>query len=93
MQKKENKNKDEKDLRKNGFFNWLIHFKGMSSEEIRKGFLNNLEYNIAKDRFSFTLYDQFLGLSYTVRERLIERWIASHQHYHSGHGEHAPTDN
>ena len=83
MQKKENKNKDEKELRKNGFFNWLIHFKGMSSEEIRKGFLNNLEYNIAKDRFSFTLYDQFLGLSYTVRERLIERWIASHQHYHA----------
>ncbi|MCX7727241.1 MAG: glycogen/starch/alpha-glucan family phosphorylase, partial [Chitinispirillaceae bacterium] len=68
--------------KRENFSNWTIHFKGMGPEEIRKGFLNNLEYNIAKDRYSLTLHDQFLSLSYTIRERLIERWIISHQKYH-----------
>lgn len=61
---------------------WNVQQKGMSADDIRRGFLNNLEYNIAKDKSSLTLYDQYLGLSYTVRERLIERWIASRQNYH-----------
>ena len=63
---------------------WYVHYKGMSADDIRRGFLNNLEYNIAKDKFSLTPYDQFLSMSYTVRERLIERWIASRQQYHNG---------
>lgn len=62
---------------------WFIHFKGMNREDLRKGFLNNLEYNIAKDKFSLTPYDQFLSLSYTVRERIIERWISTRQQYHT----------
>jgi len=52
---------------------WAVHFKGMKEEHIRLGFLNNLEYNLAKDSFSVTPYDTFLSLSYTVRERLINR--------------------
>ena len=69
--------KTKRDLSK-----WYIHYKGMSSDDIRRGFLNNLEYNIAKDKYSLTPYDQFLSLSYTVRERLIERWIASRQQHY-----------
>ncbi len=83
MREKDGNKKDQTAAVKNGFDKWRIKFKGMSSEDIRKGFLNNLEYNISKDRFTFTLYDQFLSLAYTVRERLIERWISSHQHYHA----------
>ena len=30
---------------------WLIHFKGMEKDDIRLGFLNNLEYNLSKDNF------------------------------------------
>ena len=63
---------------------WYVHYKGMTADDIRRGFLNNLEYNIAKDKYSLTPYDQFLSMSYTVRERLIERWIASRQQYHQG---------
>jgi starch phosphorylase len=55
----------------------------MSADDIRQGFLDNLEYNIAKDKHSITSHDQYLSLSYTVRERLIERWIASRQNYHN----------
>ena len=82
MNKNVQNSKSSLNLMNNSFSNWLIHYKGMKSEDIRKGFLNNLEYNIAKDKYTLTLYDQFLSLSYTVRERLIERWIASHQKYH-----------
>jgi starch phosphorylase len=63
-------------------FKWALRFKGKTVEDIRRGFLSNLEYNLARDRYSLTLYDEFLSLSYTVRERLIERWIASQQRYH-----------
>jgi starch phosphorylase len=62
---------------------WELMYKGGSAADIRRGFLSNLEYNLAKDRFSHTPFDEFLGLAYTVRERLIERWIASRQQYHS----------
>lgn len=62
---------------------WRIHYKGMDAEAIRRGFLNNLEYSIAKDKFTLTSYDEFLSLAYTVRERLIERWILTQQQYHS----------
>jgi starch phosphorylase len=62
---------------------WLIHFKGMNPEDIHRGFLNNLEYNIAKDQYTMTPYDKFLSLSYTIRDRLIERWISTQQHYHT----------
>ena len=65
-----------------GASKWAIHFKGMNAEHIRLGFLNNLEYNLAKDKFSITAYDKFLSLSYTVRDRLIERWITTRQQYH-----------
>jgi glycogen phosphorylase len=69
-------------LRGGGSLNWKLRYKGKSVEDIRRGFLSNLEYNIARDPYSLTLYDEFLSLSYTVRERLIERWIASRQQYH-----------
>jgi hypothetical protein len=36
---------------------WIIHSKGMKAEDIRDDFLHNLEYNIAKDKFTFTKHD------------------------------------
>jgi starch phosphorylase len=76
--KKEPSNIDASTLEK-----WHVLYKGMSAEDIRKGFLNNLEYNLAKDKYSLTSYDQFLSMSYTIRERIIERWIASRQQFHT----------
>jgi glycogen phosphorylase len=74
---------EERKISNDTFEKWVIHYKGLSSDELRRGFLNNLEYFIAKDKYSLTLYDQFLSLSYTVRERLIERWLASQQKFHT----------
>ena len=62
---------------------WKINFKGMDKSGMHLSFLNNLEYNISKDSVSHTPYDQFLGLSYAVRERVIERWISTSQQYNA----------
>ncbi|MBD3314756.1 MAG: glycogen/starch/alpha-glucan family phosphorylase [Chitinivibrionales bacterium] len=61
---------------------WPMHFKGMTSADIREGFLNSLRYTIGKDQYTLTKYDQFMALSNTVRERLIERWIMTQQEYY-----------
>ncbi len=61
--------------------NWNISFKGMKTEDIRCGILNNIEYNIGKDKTSLTAYDEYMGFCYTIRERIIERWIKSTQSY------------
>ena len=57
-------------------------FQGHGAGEYQVGFLNSLEYNLAKDGYTLTPYSQFLSLALTVRDRLIERWIISKQQYH-----------
>src|SRR4030088_1337344 len=43
---------------------------------------NHLLYSLAKDQYSATARDRFLSLALTVRDRLIERWIATQQRYY-----------
>lgn len=62
---------------------WAVYFKGMTSRDLRTGFLNKLEYSIAKDEYTYVPYDLFLSLSYVIRDRLIERWIITQQKYHA----------
>ncbi|MDR0305227.1 MAG: glycogen/starch/alpha-glucan phosphorylase [Chitinispirillales bacterium] len=67
-------------------YKWRINHKGTDETDVRHSFLSNLEYNISKDPSNpalIKLYDQFLSLSYAVRERVIERWISTSQQYYS----------
>jgi len=82
VRKVDNNDPKQSEEAKKAASKWVVHFKGMNTENISLGFLNNLEYGLGKDRFSLTPYDEFLSLSYTVRERLIERWIMTRQQYH-----------
>ncbi|MHB9024071.1 MAG: glycogen/starch/alpha-glucan phosphorylase [Armatimonadota bacterium] len=61
---------------------WRIHFKGDDAGSFVRSILNNMEYRLAKDRYSATEYDQFLSAAYSVMEHLVERWIATQQTYH-----------
>src|SRR4051812_35124562 len=45
-------------------------------------FTNHLLYSLAKDQYSATARDRFMSLAMTVRDRLIERWIATQQRYY-----------
>ena len=51
-------------------------------ESLQKSFGRHLESSLAKDDYSATKLDIYKSLSYTVRDRLIERWIATQQTYY-----------
>lgn len=58
-------------------------FKDMTKKGMELSFIANREYSLAKDRYTATLYDDFLATSIAVRDRLVERWIATQQRYHN----------
>lgn len=51
-------------------------------EEIKEKFLYHRKYSLAKDKYTATSYDDFLALSLTVRDMLIEKWIKTQQTYY-----------
>ncbi|MBP9865766.1 MAG: glycogen/starch/alpha-glucan family phosphorylase, partial [Candidatus Omnitrophica bacterium] len=54
----------------------------MSAEGIAKSFQFNLNYGLAKDRHTTTPYDNFLAMSMSILNRIVERWIKTQQNYH-----------
>lgn len=49
---------------------------------LQRSFANHLEHSFAKDTYSATRLDFYKALAYTVRDRLVERWIATQQAYY-----------
>jgi len=58
------------------------YYKDMTKNGIRVSFIANREYNLAKDKYTATLYDDFLATSIAVRDRIVERWMVTQQRYH-----------
>jgi starch phosphorylase len=57
---------------------------GLDAESIRKGFLNHLEFTLAElPEHVDTEWEPYLSLALTVRDRLIERWIRTHDAYYA----------
>ncbi|MFA5157120.1 MAG: glycogen/starch/alpha-glucan phosphorylase [Candidatus Omnitrophota bacterium] len=61
---------------------WVSIHKDMTKEGVERSFLANREYTLAKDQYTATLTDDFWALAIGIRDRLIERWIATQQRYH-----------
>lgn len=61
---------------------WKALHKDMSKEGIMMSFLSNLQYLLSKDEYSATVNDKFWAYAIAIRDRLIERWIATQQRYH-----------
>ncbi|MDD5422458.1 MAG: glycogen/starch/alpha-glucan phosphorylase [Candidatus Omnitrophica bacterium] len=59
-----------------------IIFKDMTKNGIRLSFTANREYALAKDKYTATLYDDFVATSIAIRDRIVERWISTQQRYH-----------
>ena len=53
-----------------------------TAEAVRDGFLLHLKYTLAKDEFSATDHDKYYALALAIRDRLVDRWIATSQTYH-----------
>jgi len=56
---------------------------GMTKKDITLAFMHHLRHTLAKDKYTATTYDKYLSLAYTIRDRLMERWIKTQQTYHS----------
>jgi len=50
---------------------------------IIKSFLEHLEFTLGKDKYSATHVDVFNALAYTVRDRMVERWLDTQQAYYN----------
>ena len=50
---------------------------------IIKSFLEHLEFTLGKDKYSATPFDIYNALAYTVRDRMVERWLDTQQAYYN----------
>lgn len=57
-------------------------YKDMSKNGVKLSFVANREYNLAKDKYTATLHDDFMATAIAVRDRLVERWMVTQQRYH-----------
>ena len=55
---------------------------GMDTETLRRAFVDHLQYSQGKDEHSATALDRFLAMAYTVRDRMMHRWIQTQQSYY-----------
>jgi len=77
MTEEEKKKKEiQEDLLKN-------YRKRMDSSALRLSIKNHLCYTRAKDEFSATNYDKYMGLCYAIRDRMVERWSKTQQSYYN----------
>jgi len=60
------------------------HFEVMrTAKELRSAFQHHLRRTLAKDRYTATNRDRYYAFALAVRDRLIERWIATQQMHHN----------
>jgi starch phosphorylase len=53
------------------------------AEGLRRDFESHLLRTLAKDHYTATGRDRYMALALTVRDRLIEQWVATQQKHHS----------
>lgn len=53
-----------------------------AAEILRRDFESHLHRTLAKDHYTATDHDRYLALALTVRDRLIDQWIATQQRHH-----------
>ncbi len=55
---------------------------GRDAASIKQGFIEHLRYTLGVDEYTTTKNDLFMALAYTIRDRVIDRWITTLQtHY------------
>jgi starch phosphorylase len=58
------------------------YHKGMDAVSLAISIANHLKYSLAKDQYSSTLYDKFRSVAQAIRDRLIDRWMATQRTYY-----------
>src|SRR5689334_22390340 len=51
-------------------------------DSLRRSFLDHLQFSQGKDEHTATELDRYFALAYSVRDRLMRRWIQTQQAYY-----------
>ena len=62
---------------------WVTKKKPLTPESIGTSFLYNRQYTLAKDKYTATDYDNYKSLAMAIRDRLVEKWLATQEEYHN----------
>src|ERR1700677_4576185 len=54
---------------------------GTTVEILKKAILEDLQYVVGKDSETATRMDYFMAVAYTVRDRILARWLATRRNY------------
>jgi starch phosphorylase len=54
---------------------------GLSIESLKEAFQQSLFFALGRPQHAATLYDLYMAAAYTVRDRLLERWVGTAQTY------------
>lgn len=72
----------EKDCKKCQGEDVLLFHPGMDQESLKRAIVNALRYEESKDCETAVDEDYLLALSWSVKHRLVDRWIETQKHYH-----------
>ncbi len=60
------------------------YFYGLDAESIKRGFQNHLEFTLAElSKHVDSAWEPYQALALSVRDRLIERWVRTHNAYYA----------
>ena len=51
-------------------------------DTLKRAFANHLQYSQGKDEHSATALDRYFAVAYTIRDRMMRRWITTQQRYY-----------
>jgi len=68
-------------LRHEHIWKLMQHYLPAERGSVQTSFVNHLEYTIARSRFTFDSYSSYLAVSYSVRDRLIELFNDTMEHF------------
>lgn len=54
----------------------------VNTDNLKESISRHLHYTLGKDLYSATKRDWFSAVVYTVRDYLMEKWLATHRSYH-----------
>jgi len=73
------KNESEKDIK---MWDLMNSYLGSDMKSIQRQIINHVEYTLARNRFTFDNNGCYYATAYSVRDRLVEGWNDTQQHFY-----------
>jgi starch phosphorylase len=81
-EKSENQNPDPEKCSNPADLDVLLLHPGMDKSSLKRAIVNSLRYEESKDCLSAVDQDYLLAVAWSIKHRLVDRWIETQKHYH-----------